>query len=395
MNALVVLCDADGVVRRWRSLGDGVGALALADGVLFPTLFGPGDVARALDALAALGREGVLVDRPFELPRDGDGRGTTVYLSGAAMPDGRLVLAAARQPGAATAIRQDLASVDAELADGLRPLDRWLAPAAARDAALFEEMTRVNSELANAQRELAKANAELKLLNEQRNRLMGMLAHDLRTPLQVITGFAEHLGGRLEGRIEPRDMGCLDRIRESSLFMSHLIDDALSMAAAQAGKLHVARRSIDLGALVRRNVGINGVIARGKDIRLEVTVADGLPRIQADPSKLEQLMNNLLSNAVKYSERGTRVDITVDRTDTHARIVVSDQGRGMSKTETSRIFQPFARHAQSGTAGEMSVGLGLFICRTIVDAHGGTILVRSAPGEGATFTVELPLSESG
>lgn len=395
MNALVVLCDADGVVRRWRSLGAGVGVLALADGVLFPTLFGPGDVARALDALAALGREGVLVDRPFDLPRDDGGPQTTVYLSGAAMPDGRLVLAAARQPGAATAVRQDLASIDAELAEGLHPLDRWLAPAAARDAALFEEMTRVNSELANAQRDLAKANAELKLLNEQRNRLMGMLAHDLRTPLQVITGFAEHLGSRLDGRIEPRDMGCLDRIRESSLFMSHLIDDALSMAAAQAGKLHVARRSVDLGALVRRNVAINGVIARGKDIRLEVAVADGLPRIQADPSKLEQLMNNLLSNAVKYSERGTRVDITVDRSDTHARIVVADQGRGMSKTETARIFQPFARHAQSGTAGEMSVGLGLFICRTIVDAHGGKILVRSAPGEGSAFTVELPLSGNG
>ncbi|NYZ15237.1 HAMP domain-containing histidine kinase [Azospirillum sp. RWY-5-1] len=395
MNALVVLCDADGVVRRWRSLGGGVGAFALSDGVLFPTLFGPGDVARALDALAALGREGVLVDRPFELPRDGGGRESTVYLSGAAMPVGRLVLVAARQPGAATAIRQDLASVDAELAEGLRPLDRWLAPAAARDAALFEEMTRVNSELANAQRDLAKANAELKLLNEQRNRLMGMLAHDLRTPLQVITGFAEHLGTRLNGRIEPRDMGSLDRIRESSLFMSHLIDDALSMAAAQAGKLHVARRSVDLGGLVRRNAGINGIIARGKDIRLEVRVADGLPRIQADPSKLEQLMNNLLSNAVKYSERGTRVDVTVDRTDSHARVIVADEGRGMSKAETARIFQPFARHAQSGTAGEMSVGLGLFICRTIVDAHGGRILVRSAPGQGSTFTVELPLAGAG
>lgn len=395
MNALVVLCDADGVVRRWLSLGAGVGALDVTDGVLFPTLFGPGDVARALDALAALGREGVLVDRPFELPRRDDGRESTVYLSGAGTADGRLVLTATRQPGAATAVRQALASVDAELAEGLRPLDRWLAPAAARDAALFEEMTRVNSELANAQRDLAKANAELKLLIEQRNRLMGMLAHDLRTPLQVIAGFAEHLGTRLNGRIEPRDMGSLDRIRESSLFMSHLIDDALSMAAAQAGKLHVARRPVDLGALVRRNVGINSVIARGKDIRLEVAVADGLPRIQADPSKLEQLMNNLLSNAVKYSERGTRVDIAVDGTDTHARITVADQGRGMSKAETARIFQPFARHAQSGTAGEMSVGLGLFICRTIVDAHGGRILVRSAPGEGSTFTVELPLSGGG
>lgn len=395
MNALVVLCDADGVVRRWRSLGAGIGGLAPSAGVLFPTLFGPGDVARALDALAALSREGALVDRPFEVPSGGGRRETTVYLSGASAGDGTVVIVAARQPGAATAIRQELAGTDAELADALRPLDRWLAPAAARDAALFEEMTRVNSELANAQRALAKANAELKQLNEQRNRLMGMLAHDLRTPLQVISGFAEHLGTRLKGRIEPRDMNCLDRIRESSLFMSHLIDDALSMAAAQAGKLHVARRPVDLAALVQRNVAINSVIARSKDIRLEVTAADGLPRVQADPSKLEQLMNNLLSNAVKYSERGTRVDVTVDRTDTHARIVVADQGRGMSKAETARIFQPFARHAQSGTAGEMSVGLGLFICRTIVDAHGGRILVRSAPGEGSTFTVELPIGGDG
>ena len=277
----------------------------------------------------------------------------------------------------------------AELAALLGPLAG--GPAMPTAEALFDEMSSLNSQLATAQRALAKANAELEASNAQKARLLAMLAHDLRTPLQVITGFAQLLCGRLADRAEPRDLAAVERIRESSLFMRHLIEDVLSMSALDAGRLTLTPKPADLAALVRRNVAMNGILAQGKGLEIETCIADGLPPLPLDAPRIEQVMNNLLSNAVKYSDTGSRILVTLEERGGRARVSVADQGRGIAADQVARLFQPFS-HANTLTdIGDTSVGLGLFICRSIVEAHGGSVGVETVPGRGSTFHFELPL----
>ncbi|TWA55109.1 phospho-acceptor domain-containing protein [Azospirillum baldaniorum] len=400
MDGLVLTCDHDGRLRALHRLGAGFPGLAGKPGTPFPVLFGPDAVAGALDLFSGLRKSGRVVDQPLSSRLDPMGG---FHVSGLSDAEG-LVLAVARAPGGLPAVLEGLETLNPRLAQRLAPL-RTAAPAPEVPTldALFGEMTLLNNELANAQRALAKANAELAASNEQKNRLMGMLAHDLRTPLQVVVGFAELLEQRLDGRLEAAERACLERIRESSLSMRHMVEDALSLAALQAGRMRLARRPSDLMTLVRRNVSMNRVLAEGKSITIELSVPEPpMPMADIDPAKLDQLLNNLLSNAIKYSDRGGSVRVALSEAPGEgpgkgggwARLRVSDDGRGIPPAELAQLFQPFARTGRLGTEGEGTVGLGLYICRSIVEGHGGRITADSAPGRGSTFTVELPLVAS-
>ncbi|ALJ36760.1 sensor histidine kinase [Azospirillum brasilense] len=404
MDGLVLTCDHDGRLRALHRVGSGLPGLTGKPGTPFPVLFGPDAVAGALDLFSGLRKSGRTIDQPVPSRIDPAG---VFHVSGLGDAEG-LVLAVARAPGGLSALLEELEALNPRLARRLAPLRSAVpAPAVPSADTLFDEMTLLNNELANAQRALAKANAELAASNEQKNRLMGMLAHDLRTPLQVVVGFAELLEQRLDGRLEATERACLERIRESSLSMRHMVEDALSLAALQAGRLRLARRPSDLAALVRRNVSMNRVLAEGKTITIELSVPERpLPMADIDPAKLDQLLNNLLSNAVKYSDRGGRVRVALSEVSDEApgetpcegggraRLRVSDEGRGIPPAELAQLFQPFARTGRLGTEGEGTVGLGLYICRSIVEGHGGRITADSAPGRGSTFTVDLPLVAS-
>lgn len=389
-DGLVMTCDREGRLKGLLSVGSGIPGLRMDPGRAFPALFGVQAIPRALDIFAVLRSGGAVIDRPLERTRPDGG---PLFLSGCGDEAG-LVLTVAPGPGLSTALALGIAGLDAALALRLRPLTaaRPLPNAPATEE-LFEEMSRLNSELATAQRALAKANAELAASNEQKNRLMGMLAHDLRSPLQVIAGFAEHLQDRMGIRLEAAEATCLERIRESSLFMRHLVEDALSLSALEAGRLRLNRRPTDLVRLIRRNLEMNRVLAGGKQIEIVLNASAEVPTVLLDPAKAEQVMNNLLSNAVKFSAPGTLVRIGVAPAgDGMVRIAVADQGRGIAAGEIERLFQPFTRSGRLGTAGEGSVGLGLYICRSIVEGHGGRIRVESKPGIGATFLVDLPVN---
>ncbi|OYD80860.1 sensor histidine kinase [Azospirillum brasilense] len=392
MDGSVLTCDHDGRLRALHRVGAGLPGLTGKPGTPFPVLFGPDAVAGALDLFSGLRKSGQTLDHPVPSRLDPAG---VFHVSGLSDAEG-LVLAVARAPGGLPALMEELEALNPRLAQRLAPLRSVVpGPEVPTVDALFDEMTLLNNELANVQRALAKANAELAASNEQKNRLMGMLAHDLRTPLQVVVGFAEMLEQRLDGRLEATERACLERIRESSLSMRHMVEDALSLAALQAGRLRLARRPSDLAALVRRNVSMNRVLAEGKSITIELSVPERpLPMADIDPAKLDQLLNNLLSNAIKYSDRGGRVRVALSEDGGRARLRVSDDGRGIPPAELAQLFQPFSRTGRLGTEGEGTVGLGLYICRSIVEGHGGRIIADSAPGRGSTFTVDLPLTAS-
>lgn len=388
VDGLVLTCALDGRLCSVHPVGQGLPDLHLRPGRPFSMLFGPDSVGRALDLFTVLRRGGVVLDRRVDAMPEAAG---PLYVSGRRDGDG-LVLSLAMAPGAVSRVALGVAVGNPALAARLEPLGQ--APLSARlpsGDALFDEITRLNGELTTAQRALAKANAELAASNEQKNRLLGMLAHDLRSPLQVVAGFAQVLEERLDPNLGEVERSCLERIRESSLFMRHLVEDALSLAAVQAGRLRLTRRPTDVAALVRRNVATNAILAQGKGIALALTAADGLPAAAIDPAKVEQVLNNLLANAIKYSDRGASIRIGVEMEGDRLRLRVADSGRGIPEAMRDRLFQPFARSGTPGTAGETTVGLGLYICRTIVEGHGGSIHVDSDPGRGCTVTVELPL----
>ena len=261
-----------------------------------------------------------------------------------------------------------------------------------QDRHLYEELARVNNELATLQRELYQKNAELAKLNDQKNHFIGIVAHDLRNPLSLIIGYADFLEQELEDKLGEEQKEFLDVIQRSSSFMLSLVNDLLDVAKIEAGRLHLTISSFDLHALIRESVALNAPLALRKEIRISQSLPVGSIELRADRSKVSQVLNNLLSNAIKFSPRGSRIEVNlVDRSDT-VTISIADQGPGIDTAELSRLFRPFERGSSKPTEGEQSTGLGLAIVKKIIEGHGGTLDVSSTPGEGSVFSVTLPRS---
>jgi two-component system, OmpR family, sensor kinase len=258
------------------------------------------------------------------------------------------------------------------------------------DEPLFEEFTRLNNELADAQRALAKQNVALVALNEEKNRLLGMAAHDLRNPLGVIMSYAKFLDRMAGARLDAKERQFLAQIEKSSQFMLRLLEDLLDISQIESGKLNLVLAPLDLAALVNNNVALNRVLAGAKQIGIELALPPALPPLQADATKIEQVLNNLISNAVKYSHAGTTLRVMVDADAQSVTVAVRDQGQGIPEAELAKLFQPFSKTTVKSTAGEKSTGLGLAITRRIVEGHGGRIAVESRVGAGSTFSFSLP-----
>jgi len=267
-------------------------------------------------------------------------------------------------------------------------------PMSPEDEASFEDLSRVNNEFANLQREMAKKNAELAKLNELKNRVLGVAAHDLRNPLGVILSYAEFLESDAAQTMDERQRELVTTIRQTSEFMLHMVSDLLDVAAIEGGKLTLDRQPTDLVEQMRRNVTLNGVLSARKAIAIELEAPASIPEIALDRGKIEQVLNNLISNAVKFSHSGRAVQVSVTAADGVATVAVRDQGQGIPEADLSKLFKPFSKTSVRSTAGEQSTGLGLAIVRNIVEGHGGRIWVESEVGRGSTFSFTLPLADA-
>jgi signal transduction histidine kinase len=257
---------------------------------------------------------------------------------------------------------------------------------------LYDEITRLNNELVNAQREMAKKNSELETLNTQKNILLGMAAHDMRNPLGAIRNFADFL---LDDHGKAIDSTCeeiLNIVRDTSNSMLNMVEDLLDVSVLESGKLKLRPSPVDLVQLVGRRVKLHSHPAESKKIQVEFTVEGEIPLIMADGPKLSQVADNLVSNAVKYSLPGTTVRVKLVRNNGDVSLYVRDQGQGIREDELHRLFKPFAKISSKPTGNETSTGLGLAIVSRIVEAHGGEIRVESELGKGSLFEVHLPLN---
>ena len=245
-------------------------------------------------------------------------------------------------------------------------------------------------ELRAAKEKLAQNNTELRMLGAQKNQFLGMAAHDLRNPLQVIEGYGKLLLNGVIGAVTPAQEKALEAVTRNCAFMLNMVNELLSISKIESAEIQLDRSDVDLAALLRTNVELNRLLADAKDIELRLHVDANLPRIRGDAFKIEQVLNNLISNAVKFSHAGHPVEISAHRDGLGALIEVKDLGQGIPLHEQDKLFHPFQTTSVRATAGETSTGLGLSIVKRIVEAHGGSLRVESKFGEGSTFRFTLP-----
>jgi PAS domain S-box-containing protein len=223
-------------------------------------------------------------------------------------------------------------------------------------------------------------------LERQKQQFLEMIAHDLGTPLTVIQGYAQLLQRR-----QKYDEQAVEAIIEKAHLMARLVADMLDMARLEAGHLELHRAEVDLVELVHGTVA-NAAMIHG-DRRIRVDAPDQAISGAWDADRLAQVLTNLLENALKYAPDGEIV-ARVTAGQAEARVAVIDRGPGLRPEELQRVFEHYFRGRRTASLTR-GAGLGLFISKAIVEAHGGRLWAESTTGEGSTFAFSLPLDPAG
>lgn len=380
---LALLCDMDGNITRILREMPGV-TESIRPGMPFTRLSAPGSLSKALSFIQEIHTQGVAFG--WEIYVTSAGQMDILHFAGGKVGDTMLIVGDG-DSDQALFLYEEIARISSEQANDLRAAVKGQNYPAYSDK-FYDEISRLNNELVSAQRELAKKNAELELLNKEKNRLLGMAAHDLRNPLYVIHSASELLL-LMDANDDPAlHNELLQTIQTASDFMSQLIENLLDVAVIEAGELNLELLPIDLAALLTRNAAFNRLLAARKQIELDYKL-QAVPSVLVDSAKMEQVLNNLIGNAVKFSEPGSKIEIGLEQGEKDVLLCVKDSGVGIPPEQVSSLFRPFQR-GQRGTQGEKSTGLGLAIVKRIVEGHGGRIWVESEVGHGTTFYVSIP-----
>jgi PAS domain S-box-containing protein len=228
------------------------------------------------------------------------------------------------------------------------------------------------------------ARLEAERATKSRDEILAVLAHDLRNPMQAILGAAAMMAVTTDADKRRRQVAMIQRATQG---MERLVTDLLDMARLDSGAFVINREPVELPALIRQAVDLCESQAAARNVSLRPEVGDAIPIITADAARLLQLLSNLLGNAMKFSPARTTIIIRARPCSGGVEVSVKDSGPGIAADDLPRIFDRFWQGHGQSRAG---VGLGLAICKGIVDAHGGRIWVASKEGRGTTFYFELP-----
>jgi signal transduction histidine kinase len=231
---------------------------------------------------------------------------------------------------------------------------------------------------------------ELRRLSALRADFVSLVSHELRSPMAAVIGAARTLQERWRQLSHDQREAFLALIADETNRLASLIGDVLDTSRIEAGTFSYSFTDVDLSRLVRDAVSAAEI---GQDeVRVRANVSDSLPVIRGDHERLRQVLTNLIDNAVKYSPTGDEVQVTAQPENGVVRITVTDRGPGIASEQQRLIFEKFGRADVNSSGSKPGTGLGLFIARSIAEAHGGTLDVHSRLDEGATFTLTLPLS---
>jgi PAS domain S-box-containing protein len=416
----ILMLDAEGHVASWN-----IGAQHIkgytADEILgrsFTLFYPPEAVAQGFPQreLEMAAREGRFEDEGWRVRKDGSRFWANVVISALRNSDGRLVGFAkvtrdltARRDAEAQARRlaaEQAAHAEAERRSvELAELNRRAQEQAVELETQAEELRVLAETLHNKNDELRAALADARTARESaeraagaRDEVMAIVVHDLRNPMNTILTSATIIGDSLEKwakkgvAISNPELSadlktCVEAIQSSVKTMDRLICDLLDVARMEAGSFSIQQAHVDVGALLEETLKMFESQARAKKIIVTTDVPTGLPPVHGDRDRLEQVLSNLLGNAFKFTPEGGRVMVQAHKLGASVQIMVEDSGPGIPAADLPRIFDRYWRGDRASRDG---AGLGLAICKGIVDAHGGNISVESTVGRGTTFRFTVP-----
>jgi PAS domain S-box-containing protein len=236
------------------------------------------------------------------------------------------------------------------------------------------------------------ARTEAERQGRMKDEFLATLSHELRTPLNAILGWSQVL--RSGRKADPEDVRRgLETIERNARAQTRIIEDLLDMSRIISGKVRLDVQRVELSSVLDAAVATVRHAADAKGVRLQVVLDPNAGVVAGDPARLQQVFWNLLSNSVKHSQRGGRVQVLLDRVNSHVEVNVIDDGEGISPEFLPHVFDRFRQADSTTTRRHGGLGLGLSIVKQLVELHGGTVRAASAGvGQGATFTVMLPLT---
>jgi signal transduction histidine kinase len=268
-------------------------------------------------------------------------------------------------------------------------------PANAVELWLLRDAT-VEAEVGRLSRALERSGAQLenmrKELNQDRDELIALLSHELRTPLTVISGYNKLLLSERVGKLSDEQRHYLEASRNSCQRLNEFVADLLDAPHDRSGSLTVSLEERPVVPSIRAVIEFFLPLLEEKSLEVEIDVAGELPLGRLDPVRIEQVLTNLLGNAVKYTRVGSVIGVGArvvsgDR-GPMIEVSISDDGPGITAEDSQRIFEPYVRGTGEGRDG--GVGLGLAICRRILEAHAGEIWVEAVSGRGSRFVFSIP-----
>jgi PAS domain S-box-containing protein len=226
--------------------------------------------------------------------------------------------------------------------------------------------------------------------NRMKDEFLAVLSHELRTPLNAIVGYSRLLrGGILTGDKAERGLETLER---NATWLSQIVEDVLDISRIVSGKIRLDVQPVELSLIVDNAVATIQPAADSKGVRVQTVIDPRVGPVSGDPDRLQQVVWNLVSNAVKFTPKGGRIQVRLERVDSHVEVVVSDTGMGIPPDFLPHVFDRFRQAEAVTTRKTGGLGLGLAIVRHIVEMHGGTVQATSAgEGQGSTFRARLPL----
>jgi len=299
-----------------------------------------------------------------------------------------------------------LVLVGEQLPTPVRPLLREMLPmlgalfhseTVAARAAVQTEMARHSAAQANSlaakldatRAELQRALSAAETASRARDDFLATVSHELRTPLTSIIGWIQLLHVEQDPASLAEGLETIDR---NARAQSRLIEDILDFSRINAGKLRLNVQSLDFAEVIDAAIDVVRPAANAKQIRIERMLDSAAGHVSGDHDRLQQVVWNLLSNAVKFTPRGGKVQVRLERVNSHCELAVSDTGEGIAPSFLPFVFDRFSQADSSSTRAHTGLGLGLGIVRHLVELHGGTVQVFSPGiGCGATFVVRLPL----
>lgn len=242
-------------------------------------------------------------------------------------------------------------------------------------------------------RSLAQVNEELRRLDELKSEFLAMVSHELRTPLTAIIGYSRLLLRQIHGPMNTRQLEHQEAIFRSAQRLTDLINDLLDVSRLEAARVELHPRPTDARQVVDHVMGVVRVAAHAKQIRLANELDSALPLVQADPTRLHQVLVNLLGNAIKFTPPGGAVRVRGERHNSQVWIAVEDTGVGIAAEELARIWNPFYQVESPLRRSHGGSGLGLAIVRRLVELHGGVVRAESeGENRGSRFSFTLPVA---